>query len=313
MTTRPVTGTYSDPAGTPLTGRVVFQLVTLASDGETIYGTNAVAALLDQNGHIAVDLVPTDTLDVNGICYRVTEHLNGQPITRYYIELPAAPDALDLADADRGTDAPRLYWPPGGAGAYATETELATAVDDHATLTDVHGLTALAAEINLRALLDDPLGLGLAATVPPWAIAGQSSLLANRAYYTRLVGARSGVTKARMRVLVQSGNICIAVYANNNGTPGTRLLTTGSIACPSASGDALVDLGGTLDITHGDFWLGFVVDNGTASFVLNSYLNQFNPIGSWGKYQDSTFPLPSTPTPKTEALSARGPAIELIP
>lgn len=123
MTTRPVTGTYADPAGTPLTGRVVFQLVTLASDGEKVYGTNAVAALLDQNGHIAVELVTTDTLDVNGICYRVTEHLNGQPITRYYIELPAAPDALDLADADRGTETPRLYYPGGPRGIQGEQGE----------------------------------------------------------------------------------------------------------------------------------------------------------------------------------------------
>lgn len=162
MTTRPVTGTYADPAGTPLTGRVVFQLVTLASDGEKVYGTNAVAALLDQNGHIAVELVTTDTLDVNGICYRVTEHLNGQPITRYYIELPAAPDALDLADADRGTEAPRLYWPPGGAGSGVTDAELAAHNDG---TTAVHGiadtaqlLTEAAANATYASLSAMPVG-----------------------------------------------------------------------------------------------------------------------------------------------------------
>lgn len=89
--------------------------------------------------------------------------------------------------------------------------------------------------------------------------------LANRCLFMRVVGG-GVIGHVMIQVGTASGNISIAAYANSGSgrgsTPGTRLATTGAIACP-ASGIASPVLAATL--SPGD-WLAMSCDNVTATF-----------------------------------------------
>lgn len=76
------------------------------------------------------------------------------------------------------------------------------------------------------------------------------------------------ITKVRCLVAVSSGNICVAAYSNTGSgltaKPGTRLATSGSIACPAA-GIQDISLGASVSLSTGD-WLAIGADNSTATF-----------------------------------------------
>lgn len=145
----------------------------------------------------------------------------------------------------------------------------------------------------------DPFGHGLIYTVDPmYATATATWPTANRAVAHRVIGG-GAITKLGIRVGVQSGNICLAIFRANGagratGTLNTRVVTTGAIACP-ASGWAEVDLGGSFTINPGD-WIAMSCDNTTASFYAvnnngaidtspvhlgrSSHANGAHPVGS---------------------------------
>lgn len=94
---------------------------------------------------------------------------------------------------------------------------------------------------------------------------------ANRNIYTRMSGAKTGVSSLVIYVGISSGNICIAVYPNNGSDgiaaqpSGSRKQTTGSIACPAGTSFATVNLGGSISIDDGD-WIDHNADNNTVTF-----------------------------------------------
>ena len=94
---------------------------------------------------------------------------------------------------------------------------------------------------------------------------------ANRCTFTRMRGRTSvAVNKATINVGVSSGNISVAVYANNGSNnsaarpTGAPILTTGDIACPAA-GLAEVTFTGSAIIPLGA-WFALTCDNTTATF-----------------------------------------------
>lgn len=125
--------------------------------------------------------------------------------------------------------------------------------------------------------------------------------VANRASYQRLApnSDYGAITKVGINVGTSSGNICIAAYRNSgegrNAAPtGGLIASTGSIACPVA-GYAEVALAASLN--PGD-WLGFSVDNNTATFsCLSIAVIASDILKGRAAYQDAAFPLPSIPTP----------------
>jgi len=74
------------------------------------------------------------------------------------------------------------------------------------------------------------------------------------------VGATMTVTKILIRITTQSGNISAGVYNN----AGTRLATTGAIACPGAATWQQLTLLTTPTLTPGKYFLALSVDNITA-------------------------------------------------
>ena len=80
----------------------------------------------------------------------------------------------------------------------------------------------------------------------------------------------AAVNKATISIGVSSGNISVAVYANNNVAgvgarpTGAPILTTGDIACPAA-GMATVTFTGSAIVPPGS-WFALTADNTTATF-----------------------------------------------
>jgi hypothetical protein len=91
---------------------------------------------------------------------------------------------------------------------------------------------------------------------------------ANNIFYHRV---REGgtISAIRIRVAVQSGNICVGVYRSSgsgiSAIPTTRAATSGSVSCP-ATGDADVALTAGVTVYPGDF-LAIQADNTTATFA----------------------------------------------
>lgn len=150
----------------------------------------------------------------------------------------------------------------------------------------------------------DPFKIGFACAGPPWTMQGTAVWTsANRSAFMRNMGA-GFVSNANFRVVTQSGNIAIAVYANTGtgkmAAPGTLIGTTGSIACPAAAQDVTVPLGFSVNMSHGDFWWGFACDNGVAAFgcpfASGAVLSAQN---GWCAIQD-IFPLPAVVVPVYE-------------
>ncbi len=93
--------------------------------------------------------------------------------------------------------------------------------------------------------------------------------LANRACFWRSLGTGTG-TNAFVRVLTSSGNVCVAGYSNSGvgrgSTPGTRVFTTGSVACPAVTASpAGISLGGSFTLNAGD-WICVGADNIVCAF-----------------------------------------------
>lgn len=143
---------------------------------------------------------------------------------------------------------------------------------------------------------DDPLGFGIPWSVDPRLASSQSTVgAANRGWWYRVTGAKSGCTKIGISVVTQSGNVCAGIYANSGAgraaAPAARLATTGSVACPGTGYRELDLTDGPVNIKQGD-WLFFAADNITASFDAA-------PAGSTGistglrGYADAAFPAPA--------------------
>ena len=100
--TRVVTARYQRPDGSPCAGAVSFTPnapVQLPGD-DIVVPQAPLKATLDADGAFSVTLVCTDDEATNpdGWAYTVTEAIEGAPIRRYAIAVPAGEGPLDLAD-----------------------------------------------------------------------------------------------------------------------------------------------------------------------------------------------------------------------
>lgn len=143
--------------------------------------------------------------------------------------------------------------------------------------------------------------LGYPYTVDPGMIRGSDSSNpggANAATYLRCMEGGT-ISKIGLDCVTSSGNISVAVHQNSGSgrasVPGTRLATSGAVACP-AVGYAEVSLGATVTLAAGD-WIAISADNGTAAFrsLLNG--STTTNLGLGRQFvASSSHPLPSTPS-----------------
>ena len=157
------------------------------------------------------------------------------------------------------------------------------------------------ASTGLRTLFPrrDPRGLGIVHTASVPIATPQPMPIANRGVYMRC-DTGGTITSIAIDVGTQSGNICVAVFANSGvgraAVPAARKATSGAVACP-APGYAEVSLGGSVVVDPGD-WLFLSVDNTTATIYAMSSLSHTNAIvAGFSYYQDTAHPAPASATP----------------
>lgn len=121
---------------------------------------------------------------------------------------------------------------------------------------------------------------------------GSIAVSANRCYYVRRTSPIVPVRLIELYIGIAAGNICVAAYGHNatTGGPGTRLATTGSIACPAA-GAQEVNLGTTVLPE----WLAIAFDNAVATYHATGG-SAINLPGTWGRFaiEVSGFPAPAS-------------------
>jgi hypothetical protein len=169
--------------------------------------------------------------------------------------------------------------------------------------------------IPLDAPRPDSTFVGFPITLDPKLATVNTALaVANRAQAFRV---RDGgtITKVGVSVTTQSGNICLGVYRNTgmgrNARPGTRIATTGSVACPAA-GDAEITLGGASYVVYPGDWLVIAADNATAAFRCeNSSAANSGFAHGVQEHMDTAFPLPTTFVPVAGSSGLIGRAVLL--
>lgn len=150
------------------------------------------------------------------------------------------------------------------------------------------------------ASVSDPGGWGFPYTVMPSlprATDNTTMGVANDAMFYRVIGGGT-ISKVGLRVFTSSGNISVAAYRNSGvgraGVPGTRLATSGAVACP-ATGYAEVSLGASIVLNSGD-WLAISADNTTATFACFVSSMTTNDIAkAVALVQAAAHPAPSAP------------------
>ena len=108
------------------------------------------------------------------------------------------------------------------------------------------------------------------------------------------------ISEVAVRIGTQSGNISIAIY----DLAGTRLATTGTVACPAA-GDTLTwtALASSVALDPGVYLIVITADNATMTYAGNTAMGQ-------GVILSTSHPAPSTITPAYTSAS-RTPAVML--
>lgn len=121
----------------------------------------------------------------------------------------------------------------------------------------------------------------------------------NRAFYARFLEGQSQlVSKIGLLVVTAAGNIDVGVYANTgtgrNARPGSRLASSGSVACPVA-GYAEVPLSASVLVAPGD-WIGLAGDTATTSIrrLAGDDTASASHLNGIRGYADNGFPLPAT-------------------
>jgi hypothetical protein len=141
----------------------------------------------------------------------------------------------------------------------------------------------------------DPTGIFIPRTADPRSSLAAAALSgANVTYWGRVVGGGT-VTKLGIQVGAQSGNICVAVYANSgfgiNAIPGVRLATSGSVACP-AIGYAEVALDVSVEVLSGQHWFALAADNVVATFYAPSGSIGITSLAKGFGMSKAAFPCP---------------------
>ena len=119
---------------------------------------------------------------------------------------------------------------------------------------------------------------------------------ANDTIYCRvLAGYTRAATGIRLHLTASSGNIAVAVYADNgSGLPGTRLATSGSVASPG-TGPQTVTFSPSVDVMPG-MWIAISADNTTVTFSRAGFPNGATSVMGtrFQAIQTSAFPPPAT-------------------
>lgn len=120
---------------------------------------------------------------------------------------------------------------------------------------------------------------------------------ANDCHYLRVTaGYTPAATGIRIHIGTSSGNIAVAVYADNgSGAPGTRLAASGSVASPG-TGPRTISLGATLAVVPG-MWLALAADNTSVTFGYAGNPGATSSVMGTGfsAIQSTAFPPPATP------------------
>lgn len=101
------------------------------------------------------------------------------------------------------------------------------------------------------------------------------------------------INRLLINVAVQSGNIDLGIYDDDGagGSPGTRLVSTGSFACPGVARQAITC--STTVLQPGRYWSALVADNITASFTYVPLVT-LRPAMVTRYNKASSFPLPTS-------------------
>jgi len=150
-------------------------------------------------------------------------------------------------------------------------------------------------EVPLSAYLLDPAS-GPAYARGPFG-AGTPQIIApgaNQAQFTKFVAERRiTVNRVFFTIGTSNGNIDVGIYdaLGAGGGPGTRLVSSGSTACPAA-GAASVTVAATT-LAPGIYWAAWMTDSATASLRLQTQYAGFRALTPtrWG--QGVAFPLPT--------------------
>ena len=143
---------------------------------------------------------------------------------------------------------------------------------------------------------------GFRFTVDPGMVRGSTDDVpvagSNQAVFARVRDA-GYISKIGLWVTASSGNISVGVYRNTgsgrSALPGTRVGTSGAVACPS-TGYQEVALTSACQVFAGD-WLAISADNVTAKFRGLLGAQADNDLGKGRQCRMSTaHPLPSTPS-----------------
>ena len=161
----------------------------------------------------------------------------------------------------------------------------------------VGGATKKITGASIKAALN---GTGFPSSLMHGGVVSTASVLNSRIYVARIYGGGT-ISKIRVRVGTQNGNICVGVYAGPatdgiaNAIPGTRKQTSGSVACPAA-GIADVALGGSVVVVPGDFF-AIMADNNTATFYNcgnGDGSTLYSGLSGYRATAGTTLPLPAS-------------------
>lgn len=112
---------------------------------------------------------------------------------------------------------------------------------------------------------------------------------ANRAIYVPCyVPIAVTLTGIRLRVGTQNGNICVGLYDSS----GTRVATSGSVACPAA-GLQTVAFTANYSAAAGRYYLALSASGNTATF---STTGSGTAMPASVRYQETAHPLPASAT-----------------
>lgn len=114
---------------------------------------------------------------------------------------------------------------------------------------------------------------------------------------------RMTVGKGRFQIQTAAGNIAVAVYNNT----GTRLATTGGIACPSAGMQDVSFIASTT-LTPGRHFIGLSAD--TTTFNVHGLISTLVPGFA---IQAASHPCPASITPSSSTQTGNCPSIILVP
>lgn len=121
---------------------------------------------------------------------------------------------------------------------------------------------------------------------------------ANDCHYLRVTaGLTRAATGIRIHIGTSSGNIAVAVYADNGaGAPGARLAASGSVASPG-TGARTIALGSTLDVYPG-MWFALAADNTSVTFGYAGNPGASSSVMGTGfsSIQATAFPPPESPS-----------------